>query len=74
MSESLEARLAAAVEQAREDARYSCDREFSEHDALIARYGDLRAAEGRWKEHVHVHDCAYDCEVLADVQTLLGGE
>jgi len=75
MSESLEARLAQAVEQARDDARYSCDREFSAHDALIARYGDLRAAQGRWEQHVryHIGTEQAHCELEADIEALIGG-
>ncbi len=81
--ESLEARLAAAVEQARDDA-FEMMRDAralwlsrgigvleKSNTTALDRYGDLRAAEGRWKEHVHAHDCAYDCEALADVQALL---
>lgn len=86
-SESIEQRLADAVERVERDllaafaAAYAAGAHpesvghqlgRQEHfQGLRSRYGDLRAAQGRWTEHLHTSDCMVDCDMLAEVQMLL---
>ena len=70
---TLDERLAEAVEQAREQAISDLWKHHG--DGALARYGDLRAAQGRWVEHKRW--CAKNllgnvtCETDAGIEALL---
>jgi len=87
MSESLEARLAQAVERARvgvlEWHRTIC-REAAQGIVVVGpiedaleRYGDLRAAQGRWEEHHQLwtggHVNPRVAALEAEIEALIGG-
>jgi len=76
MTESIEARLAQAVERAKDvvitQTRY-LDRR-PDISVALARYGDLRAAQGRWEEHICAPGlviCGEICPLEAEIEALL---
>lgn len=84
MSTSLEERLEAAVEVARRRVIVEV-RQWGEGDTnekgyqdALARYGDVRALEGRWAEHRHrvvgSPTCNQGCPLEAEIERVLAEE
>ena len=74
-AESIEARLAQAVEGAQHIVMKQTQYLDRRPDISVAlkRYGDLRAAQGRWAGRCNCDDCDIGA-LMAEIEALLGGE
>lgn len=73
MIENIEQRLAEAVDIAYRRVHTAYQMRADEMPSLVQRYGDLRAAQGRFEQHQEYppHTESLTCEVEDEIEALL---